>query len=63
MAEVTTPTNEQVKDALDGRTQRWLALKAQIPESELSKKMNGLNPFTKEEIERINRVLKSKIKS
>lgn len=53
---------EQVKKALDGRSQRWLSLKVAIPETELSKKMNGAAEFSEEEIKRVNEVLKSKIK-
>lgn len=53
---------EQVKTALDGRTQRWLSDRARIYETELSKKMNGDVQFTDEEISRINEVLKSNIK-
>ena len=63
MAEkVITSLADQVEKAMDGRTQRWLALEAKIPESELSRKMNGISEFTEEEIDRINLVLKSKIK-
>lgn len=52
---------EQVKTALDGRTQRWLALEIKMPESILSKKMNGEVFFTKDDIETINMRLSSKI--
>ena len=63
MAEKTTiSVADQVEKAMDGRTQRWLALNAKIPETELSRKMNGGSEFTEDEIERINEVLKSKIK-
>lgn len=53
---------EQVKVALDGRTQRWLSFGIRMPESDLSKKMNGVDEFTDEEIKAINQLLKSKIK-
>lgn len=53
---------DQVKDALDGRTQRWLSFKAEIPESDLSRKMNGSLEFTDEEIKKINELLGVKIK-
>lgn len=53
---------EQVKIALDGRKNRWLALEIKIPETELSKKMNGHVEFTEAEIQAINIRLKSKIK-
>lgn len=52
----------QVEKAMDGRTQRWLALNARIHETELSKKMNGLVDFSDDEISRINELLKVKIK-
>lgn len=52
---------EQIKQALDGRTQRWLCFKAEIPESELSRKMKGKEEFTKEEINRINILLNCNI--
>lgn len=57
---VTLP--DQVIQAMDGRTNRWLALEIKMPESELSKKLNGKVDFTKEEIDAINARLKSKIK-
>lgn len=56
---VTVP--EQVKNALDGRTQRWLAMEIRMPEDELSKKMNGINEFTDEDIDAINKRLSSNI--
>ena len=51
--------HERIKEALDGRTQRWLSLNAKIPESELSRKMQGKLLFTDAEITRINEVLKT----
>ncbi len=53
---------DQVKKALDGRTQRWLAFNARIHETELSKKLKGDIHFTEEEISRINDLLKVTIK-
>ena len=53
---------EQVKVALDGRTQRWLSFGARISEYDLSKKLNGTLDFSQEELDRINEVLKSEIK-
>ena len=50
---------EMVKESLDGRTQRWLSLNAKIPESELSRKMQGKLLFTDAEITRINEALKT----
>ncbi len=59
--EIVLPVQEQVKEALDGRTQRWLALNIKMPESDLSKKMNGALDFTQKEIDSINELLKSSI--
>lgn len=52
---------DQVKIALDGRTQRWLSFEIKMPESVLSKKMNGTDFFTKEEIDAINARLSANI--
>lgn len=51
--------HERIKEALDGRTQRWLSLNAKIPESELSRKMQGKLLFTNTEITRINETLRT----
>jgi hypothetical protein len=51
--------HERIKEALDGRTQRWLSLNAKIPESELSRKMQGKLLFTDAEISRIGVALKT----
>ena len=51
--------HEKIKEAMDGRTQRWLSLNAKIPESELSRKMQGKLLFTNAEISRINEALKT----
>lgn len=53
---------DQVKLALDGRTQRWLSFEARIGESELSKKMNGELEFTEAELERIGQRLNVDLK-
>ena len=52
---------EDVKTAMDGRTQRWLALEIKMPEDNLSKRMQGVVWFTQEEIETINTRLNSNI--
>jgi len=52
---------EDVKVALDGRTQRWLALEIKMPEDNLSKRMQGVVWFTQDEIETINTRLNSNI--
>lgn len=56
-----TKVKKQVKKALDGRTFRWLAVKAKIHESDLSKKLSGDKNFTAEEKLRINSILKIEI--
>lgn len=53
---------DQVKIALDGRTQRWLALQIRVPESDVSRKMTGVIEFTEDEIKQINELLKVNIK-
>lgn len=55
------PIGEQVKEALDGRTQRWLAREIGMTEDSLSRKMQGLLEFTDDEIESINVRLSSSI--
>jgi len=60
--QVVVSIPEQIKSALDGRTQRWLSFGIRMPESDLSKKMNGVLEFTDEEIKAINELLKSDIK-
>ncbi len=62
MAKVELSIAEQIKVALDGRTQRWLSFEVKIPEQELSKKMNGSLEFTEEELKDIQTRLKFKIK-
>lgn len=54
MEKIMLSVPEQIKVALDGRTNRWLALEIKMPETELSKKMNEHIPFTKEEMEKIS---------
>lgn len=52
---------EQVKKALDGRSQRWLAMEIKMPEDLLSRKMNGYKEFTQDDVDRINKRLSSTI--
>jgi hypothetical protein len=54
-------TIEQIEIALDGRSQRWLALEIKMPETDLSKRMNNKTSFQQEEIDRINTRLKSTV--
>ena len=53
---------EQIKEALDGRTQRWLSFEVRIPEQELSKKMNDTIEFDEDELKRIEQRLNFKFK-
>ena len=62
MAKKEISTSEQVEILLDGRTQRWLAMEIKMPETDLSKRMNGIVNFTQEEIDRINERLSGTIK-
>lgn len=52
---------EQIKTALDGRTQRWLSLEIRMPEDVLSRKLKGLVEFSEEDIKVINERLSSHI--
>ena len=54
-------TVEQIEIALDGRSQRWLAMEIKMPETDLSKRMNGKTFFKKEEIDKINARLNANI--
>lgn len=56
------PIPEQIKQALDGRTQRWLSFELRMPEDTFSKKMRGVLQFTNEDIKNINARLLSNIK-
>ena len=62
MAKVETSIPEQIKVALDGRTQRWLSFEVRIAEQELSRKMNGTVEFTDAELESIEKRLDFKFK-
>lgn len=53
MKEVKKSFKDQFLEALDGRTQRWLSFEVRIPEQELSKKINGVIPFSEDEIKKI----------
>lgn len=37
---------DKIKVALDGRTQRWLALRVKMDEPDLSNKLNGVREFS-----------------
>ncbi len=53
---------DQIKVALDGRTQRWLSKKTGIRTTDLSMKMTGKMLFSDEELKAISQVLGVKIK-
>lgn len=61
MAENKETIIKQVEMALDGRTQRWLALEIKMPETDLSKRMTGVVNFSKEDLDKINSRLGSNI--
>lgn len=52
---------DQIKKALDGRTQRWLSFELAMPEDTFSKKMRGVLQFTDEDIIAINTRLSATI--
>jgi len=52
---------EQIKKALDGRTQRWLSFEVRIPEQDLSKKLSGGIEFSADELLRIEERLNFKL--
>lgn len=62
MEKTLTSISDQIKKALDGRTQRWLSFEVRIAEQELSKKINGSFEFTEDEIKRIEERLNFKFK-
>lgn len=53
---------EQIKIALDGRTQRWLSFEIRLSEDLLSKKMKGAAEFSEKEKEAIEKRLNFKFK-
>lgn len=61
MEEIVLTIPEQIRRALDGRTQRWLSFEVKIAEPELSKKMKGHIDFTPEELAKIEERLNFKI--
>ncbi len=48
---------EQIKTALNGRTQRWLATNTNIPEVDISRRLNRNGEFTWEEVIKIEKAL------
>jgi len=61
MEKIKLSIPEQIRVALDGRTQRWLSFETRIPEPDVSEKMKGRAEFTKEELAKIEARLKFKI--
>lgn len=58
---VLNPAIEKIKIALDGRSYRWLSLEIKMPESELSKRMNGKINFTDDELSAIHQRLNNNL--
>jgi hypothetical protein len=56
------PIGEQIREALDGRSQRWLGQKLDLTDDYISRKMNGILEFTDEEIEMVNTILSLNLK-
>lgn len=52
---------DEIKKALAGRTQRWLAMQIGLSDTQFSNKMLGVNDFSKENVEMINQILKTNI--
>lgn len=53
--------HEQIKDALDGRTNRWLSKKTGINEADLSRAISGKLILTQKRYDKINAVLGTNI--
>lgn len=53
---------DQIKAALDGRSQRWLGQKLDLTDDAISRRMNGILEFTEQEIEIVNELLSLNIK-
>ena len=53
---------QQIINALDGRTKRWLSFEVRIAEQELSRKLKGTNDWKPEELKNIEERLNFKIK-
>lgn len=58
---VLNPVIHKIEQALDGRSYRWLALEIKMPETELSKRMNGHIDFTEDELNRIHERLNANL--
>jgi len=61
MEKVKLTIPEQIRVALDGRTQRWLSFETRIPEPDVSEKMKGKAEFTKAELAKIEARLNFKV--
>lgn len=46
----------KIKEKLDGRPQRWLALKIEMSETEMSNKMQGITKFSEDDLKKIGEV-------
>jgi hypothetical protein len=52
-----TDVISKIKQAMDGRTQRWLSKKTMIPEVDLSNKLSGVREFTDDDKKKIAQAL------
>ena len=53
--------SEQITQALDGRTRRWLSFEVRISEQDISRKMNGHIDWNDGDLEKIEERLSFKI--
>jgi len=52
----------QIRKALDGRSQRWLAQEISLTDDAMSRRMNGILQFAETELSAIEKVLNFKLK-
>lgn len=62
LKEVREKRRKLIEDALDGRTQQWLAERIGMNNTRLSHCINGLMEFTQDELIQINILLKTDFK-
>lgn len=62
LQQVKDKRKKLIEDALDGRTQEWLAQRLKINNTRLSHCINGLMEFTQEELDGINEYLGTEFK-
>jgi hypothetical protein len=59
LKEVRDKRKKLIEDALDGRTQQWLAERIGMNNTRLSHCINGLMEFSEDELTQINSLLKT----